>query len=192
MSARRAEVPQDDTTAAAAIFAKHLPRACRQPTAGEIAPVAYLVNLTREAPQSFTHGDPHRQLAAHVRGLQKLLPGMIRQADALAAQAQAAGRTTDLDHFAWRARLLLEAVQPFAGITSARNPRGWWHGWAHVMRQTVDPILRHCGFEQPGFGQPTSPGIEIIGDLLELAGIEADGTAIVSALKDRTKQGKLS
>jgi hypothetical protein len=117
---------------------------------------------------------------------------MIREAEAKAAQAHAAGRATDLDHFAWRAQILREAVEPFAGITSPRNPRGWWHGWARMMRQAVDSIMRQCGVRQPGFGKPTSPGILIIGALLELAGVEVDGSAIVSALEDRTKGGKLS
>ncbi len=117
---------------------------------------------------------------------------MIAEAETEAASAHAAGRATDMDHFAWRARLLLDAVQPFRGIIAPRNPRGHWHGWARMMRQTVDPIMRQCGVAQPGFGKATSPGILIIGDLLRLAGIDVEGEAIVSALEDRTKGGKLS
>jgi hypothetical protein len=162
------------------------------PPARDIAELAYLVTLIRAAPRGFTHSDRHRQLAGHVRGLRKLLPTMIREAEAEAAQAHEEGRATDLDHFARRAQILLEAVEPFAGITSPRNPRGWWHGWARMMRQTVDSIMRQCGVRQPGFGKSTSPGILIIGALLKLAGIEVDGSGIISALGERTKGGKLS
>ena len=109
-------------------------RACFSTVPGEpVAPdgraaadLAYLIRLIRTHPRDLTHGPEHQALRAAVRTLLDVLPGMIAAAETEGAAARRYGRTTDMDHFAWRASALLEAAQPFAAVALAgqRGPAG--------------------------------------------------------------------
>lgn len=150
----------------------------------ELANIAYLVELARNAPVEITHGIVHHDLAGAIRVILTALPGMIAAADDEAAAAKESGRTTDMDTFVRRARALLEAATPFEPMTQRRNPRGAWHGWARSLSHEVRSILRPCSF-----AKPTAPAILVIVDLLALAEIETTPTAVVEALRERDRVG---
>jgi hypothetical protein len=134
-----------------------------------------------------THGPEYKALRKHVRGLSEVLPGLIAAAEAAAEAAGRDGRTTDMGHFAWRARALLDAAGPFStGAVRSPDPRAWWHGWARILACEVVAVLRTHG-RRPGTGKDTSPAICITVDLLARAGVTVEPGAVVEALRARPR-----
>lgn len=178
----------DDIEAVRKIIEKHLPQGC-QFRELEIGNLAYLVTLTRNAPRTLTHGAAHRELAKAIRIILTELPSMINEAEREAEAAKKTGRATDMDHFARQSRLLVQAALPFKGITNSRDKRSWWHGWARMMKQTIEvglPVEHRdaVSFQKADEGR----GILILQDLLELVGMEnLPGNTIKSALSIRKR-----
>ena len=166
-------------------FREHASYLPRQPNDRDLTDLAYLTELARSAPVGITHGRSHRDLAAAIRTILKVLPGLIEAAEETAAGAKVAGRATDMDHFALRGRALLDAARPFAPITSRRDVRGAWHGWAAQMEFEVRFIMVKCGRAKVSFSHETSPGLRIIAQLLRKSESE-----VMSALREWKKAGK--
>jgi hypothetical protein len=182
-----------DTARIRQITARNLPPNCHL-TENAIANLSYLVDLTRNAPVKITHSENHKMLRAAIRTIVDLLPQMIIEAEQAAGAAKKNGEATDMDHFAERAKILLGAALPFKIIASShRDPRGAWHAWARLMRQSIEIGLPPEHRQDISFQSPTGRGITLIRDLMELAGImnsggeDLDGATIVSALKDRRR-----
>lgn len=169
-----------------------------------LADTAYLIRLARTQPRSFIYGSDRAELAGAVRVIFKCLPGLIETAEIEAAEAKAVGRATDMDQFALRGKALLEAAEPFRPITKRINPRGDWHGWARMFALDVRYIAQRMqprlGFipDHPSnhkrvrisFAKPTSPGIQIVRNLLGVAGFkDLNEVAIVEVLRARPAKG---
>jgi hypothetical protein len=132
------------------------------PSDAELTNLVYLLELASKAPVGITHGKAHRDLAAAVRILLQVLPGLIADADDAAMAAHRDGRATDMDHFAGHLRTLLAATEPFRPITARRDRRGAWHGWARMMAMEV----RRCGGTPVSFAHETASGVRILAALL--------------------------
>jgi hypothetical protein len=159
------------------------------PEEREVETLAYLLRLVRNAPREITHGEEHKKVRDAVRTLLTVLPGMIESAEVEAADAKQDGRTTDLAHFAWRAQELLDAAQPFASVSaSKRDVRGWWHGWARLIAQEVQAVLRQHG-RAIGLTGKESPAIVVTLNLLALCRVEGmTASGLIEALKDRDRK----
>lgn len=157
------------------------------PDVRSVSRLTYLAGLLQSAPKGITHGPQHAALRDAVRSLLVVLPGMIAGAEAEAAAAAREGRTTEMEHFASRARALLDAAQPFAAVAARRrDQRGWWHGWARLIAAQVQNVLRQ--HDRPAGIKATSRTVEITCKILAKAGHAADPEAVVEALRDRDRK----
>jgi hypothetical protein len=136
------------------------------PSDSQLANLVYLVASADKAPTRITHGKAHRALAAVVRSLLRILPGLIAEAEAEFAAANREGRITDMGHFASRLRALRAATEPFRPITARRDLRGAWHGWATPMEHEVQAIVGQCGGKPVSFAHEAAPGVQILASLL--------------------------
>lgn len=156
---------------------------------GAILNIVYLLRLIRAHPRDLTHGEDHKVLREHVRGLLDLAPRMIAAAEADAAAAARDGRATDMDHFATLLRTLLAAAQPFAAVARAtRTAPGWWHGWAGMLARKVALVLYQHG-RPHGTANASAAAVRVTAALLDLAGVKThkgeapDAKAVVAALR---------
>jgi hypothetical protein len=166
-------------------FREHASSLPRQPNDRDLTDLVYLTELARSAPVGITHGRSHRDLAAAIRTILRVLPNLIDAAEDAAAAAKVAGRATDMGHFAWRGGALLAAARPFTPITSRRDARGAWHGWAAQMEFEVRFIMKKCGKTRVSVSHETSPALRIIAQLLGKS-----ESQVVNALREWKKAGK--
>jgi hypothetical protein len=159
------------------------------PSNNDVVHIAYLLRLIETAPHTLTHGRSHRELARAIRIILKVLPQLISEAESENFAAKSEGRATDMDHFAWRAQALFNAAKPFEPITARRDKRGWWHGWARNLALDVKVILARQGVNQRSFSKATGGGTLTVCALLDIAGVQVDAEALVTAL--RTGSGEV-
>jgi hypothetical protein len=159
--------PQEDPLASIrATFKKHAGSLIRQPSDRDLYNIAIIVERSRNAPIQLTHGKQHRQLAKAVNIILKTVPGLLDEAEDEVVAANKNGHSTDFDHFISRAKVLLEAAEPFRGITARRDIRGAWHGWARIMQQQIRSVLGNCGKPNVSFSAEEAVGTRIIAELL--------------------------
>lgn len=175
----------DMAAAIRGLLAQHLP-ADWHPANRDIVELSYLIDRMKGDPKAITYGDLYREAAGAIRVLFRVMPQIIDESRKSIEDAKAKGIDTDLEHFIWRAEALLKEAKHFELMTVPRDRRGWWHGWARLMRATLEAIKRGDNAERISFQKDTGRGIEILRGLLKLAGMEdVTPSQVVSALRER-------
>jgi hypothetical protein len=85
---------------------------------------------------------------------------------------------------------LSPAFQKFERRGGGRQKVGW-HKIARALGPRVISALESSGLKNAGFGQPTAPAIAVLRSALAHLGVSTSEDAIVDAMRNRTKPGKL-
>ena len=126
--------------------------------------------------QELWYGDNTKSLRAALREILSTLPGMIEE-------AEKSHRRLRNDRFPEFARALLASTEPFRDFAKKQpSRRSWWHTYAQMLMLDVRLVFIRAR-KSVSFSNDSAPGIEVISNLLRLAGIEQSCTAIYEALK---------
>ena len=148
----------------------------------ELVTLAYAVQLIRMARGRAGQAKQHQKLAAAIRALQDVLPGLIEGAEAEIETARSYGLPTSADRVVQLLAPLRDAAEQAAQMKPLIDSRSWWHGWASMLAIDLRATMTRQG-ERMGFGKPTSRGPEIIQGIFALAGVAVTPESVVKALR---------
>lgn len=157
----------------------------------ELSTWPYLLSLIRAHPRELLDAPEYVEAVKAMRTLANVLPILRKKAEFLAKEAERAGRTTWLDRYAEHACALERSIKPFVlgwedkpgqeNKRGRRDKRGWWHGWAKMAATEIRLILSRHG-RHAGFHNETDRAVEILVDLLEMAGHRTTHAAVIGAI----------